>query len=125
MSKFRIYPTNDSYSPEEITDDNGTEVHRKIFSSYAAGIMTASDLQIIDVMLERIVCQIEDCELIEEEVGTIMDVIHGSERKMQDFHVLLGAFDVGEDGQLCKPESEKIDWGALKKDVKPKLRSVD
>ena len=120
MSNFKVYPTNTAFEPSEKAEMDGREVHRTIYNSCVDGLLTMNEIGVIEAKLEQI-GDLDEYDVYAEEFDVIYDILRGSEKRMQELHIFLGAFNLNTQGKLSKPDSERIDWES---EMKPNLEVV-
>jgi hypothetical protein len=110
MSIGKYYPVN---TPSHIEIINGKEVSVSTFKGCAVGILDHNDISTLEHVMEFITLNMAN-EKLGEEYGDLIDlVITNSKARILSLHNVLGAFDIGSNGQLTKPDSELIDWHHL------------
>jgi len=111
MSATKVYTS--SLGPTET--EHG--VIYPVYESSAACILTASQVNAIEIMLEMVIedSAEEDGESVhEDQINVVLQEIRAGENLMQKLHLVLGAFDADGVGKLTKADSARLDWSKLK-----------
>lgn len=82
------------------------------FKGSVVCMLDHNETSFLNSIMESILSNIPeaDAEEFEQEFDLFMSILESGTKRMNRFHEFMGAFDVGDNGKLTKPESEKIDW---------------
>ncbi len=118
---------NGKFYPDGVIYHKSNDCWHQTYRGTAAAILLQEDVE----NLKGITDSLYDERMPEEMEGVIEQVqahidamVDGAIDRMRKMHLLLGAYDMGEDGQISKPASEKIDWSKHQSPNAPKLELV-
>lgn len=119
----KVYP---KILPRKHDERRGVWFHE--YRGAVSALLVQEEVECIKSIVENLYGRDDVSDELGEELDQLQDALIGiaknGEARMQKLHGVLGAFDLGVEGEYSKPESEKVDWSKCRYQRAPHLELV-